>query len=232
MERPSWLTLSENLQTRIITGVVLAPVVLAIVAVGGWLCNVLILLVAIMIAMEWEGIVRTPQVPEKSLKSLIKWRVVGILYAALFGGAVLYLRNTDGGLGLVMYLLLVIWAMDTGAYFTGRFVGGPKIAPSISPKKTWSGLLGGLVASGMAGGALSFFMVDVTFIGVVLISIVLGFVSQVGDFVESWVKRQFGVKDSGTIIPGHGGVMDRVDSLVLGAPFLVVVSWLYNGVLF
>lgn len=232
MERPKWFKLSNNFQTRLITALVLAPVILAIVAVGSWIYDAMILIVTIMIAMEWEWIVTSKHSPKLDSKTLRKWRIFGVLYAAVFGVSVIYLRNMEGGLGLVMYLLVIVWSMDTGAYLVGRFAGGPKIWTAISPKKTWSGLFGGLTASAIAGAIISFFMVEVTVLGVVFISILLGFVSQVGDFIESWVKRQFNVKDSGAIIPGHGGVMDRVDSLVLGAPFLVFVTWLYSGVFF
>ena len=229
MERPSWLSLSENLQARLVTALVLAPIVLAIVAVGGWMYNALILVAAVIVAMEWEGIVTTSLDEPKLPEQIKKWRVAGVIYAAFFGTAAIYLRDAEGGFGMVMFLLFVVWAMDIGAYFTGRFIGGPKVAPSISPKKTWSGLCGGVVASGFVGAVFSIFMSEVTLIGIVIIAMLLGLISQAGDFFESWVKRRFGVKDSGTLLPGHGGLMDRVDSLVTGAPFLVAVTFFYGG---
>ncbi len=88
------------------------------------------------------------------------------------------------------------------------------------------------MASGLVGVVASVFMSEVTLVGVVIVAMLLGLISQAGDFFESWVKRSFGVKDSGTLLPGHGGLMDRVDSLVTGAPFLVVVTWVYHGGLF
>jgi phosphatidate cytidylyltransferase len=228
MERPSWLYLSNNLQLRVITALILAPIILSIVAVGGWLYHSLVVLAAIIMAMEWEGVVRSTQAQSKTEEELKKWRLAGVLYIMIFGSSAVYLREAEGGFGMVFFLLFVVWSMDIGAYFTGRFIGGPKVAPAISPKKTWAGLVGGAVACALTGGFFSIFMHEVTFFGIMLISILLGLVSQAGDFLESWVKRQFSIKDTGTLLPGHGGLMDRVDSLVTGAPFLVMVSFFYG----
>lgn len=145
----------------------------------------------------------------------------GVLYCALPVMALLYLRQQDNGLLLAFWTMATVWATDSGAYFAGRGIGGPKIAPSISPSKTWAGLAGGMVA------ALAFAMVlraqfNLPYI-LVLASAPLAAVAQMGDFLESWMKRQAGVKDSGTLIPGHGGILDRVDGLVPVAPVVALL---------
>jgi len=145
----------------------------------------------------------------------------GVLYCALPVMALLYLRQQENGLLLAFWTMATVWATDIGAYFAGRGIGGPKIAPSISPSKTWAGLAGGMTA------ALLFAMLlrehfDLPYI-LVLASAPLAIVAQIGDFLESWMKRQAGVKDSGTLIPGHGGILDRVDGLVPVAPVVATL---------
>lgn len=144
----------------------------------------------------------------------------GVLYCALPVMALLYLRQQDNGLLLAFWTMATVWATDIGAYFAGRGIGGPKIAPSISPSKTWAGLAGGMVA------ALVFAMVlraqfNLPYI-LVLASAPLAR-SRRWDFLESWMKRQAGVKDSGALIPGHGGILDRVDGLVPVAPVVALL---------
>lgn len=145
----------------------------------------------------------------------------GVLYSALPVMALLYLREQENGLMLAFWTMATVWATDIGAFFAGRSIGGPKIAPSISPSKTWAGLVGGMVT------ALLFAIVLNAYLGLpyvlVLASAPLAVVAQVGDFLESWMKRQAGVKDSGTLIPGHGGVLDRVDGLVPVAPIVALL---------
>lgn len=147
------------------------------------------------------------------------WTALAVPYIGAPALALAWLRFEAGaGLWFVYWLLVTVWATDTGAYLVGRLVGGPRLAPRISPKKTWSGLAGGAVAAGLAGFALS----NATATGVPLLcalaSIVLGLWSQVGDLFESAVKRYFGVKDASRLIPGHGGFLDRVDGLLFAAP--------------
>lgn len=150
-----------------------------------------------------------------------RWRLLGVPYIALGPVAMLWLREQDGvGFTLIVWLLLVVWAMDIGAYFAGRAIGGPKLAPRISPNKTWAGLAGGMASAGLAGGAVAF----VSSLGPVwmlaVLAALVGAWSQVGDITESMVKRHFGVKDMSNIIPGHGGVLDRIDGLLFAAPAL------------
>ena len=144
-----------------------------------------------------------------------RWCGLGILYAAAFGGAIFLLRqDPDYGLQAILVLFALVWGTDVSAYFVGKYVGGPKLWRRVSPKKTWSGSIGGLVL----GTGFSAFVA--VLLGIVpdmrLIALLggLSVLSQVGDLAESQMKRMFDVKDSGTLIPGHGGVMDRVDGLL------------------
>ncbi len=124
----------------------------------------------------------------------------------------------------------MIWATDIGAYFTGKQVGGEKLAPDISPSKTWSGAIGGFALGTLAGLIVWLWVVPNSpwWIGLLLAS-ATSIMGQVGDLSESAIKRRFRIKDSGDIIPGHGGLMDRLDSLTFGTIFLFLVGWLHGG---
>jgi phosphatidate cytidylyltransferase len=140
---------------------------------------------------------------------------LSIPYMAGSGLALLYLRDAPGyGAALVFYLLLTVWGTDVGAYIAGRSIGGPKLAPSISPSKTWAGLLGGMVLATVFGYfsavALGAQQPSLS----LLFSPLLAVIAQAGDLFESYFKRRSGVKESGDIIPGHGGILDRIDGLV------------------
>jgi len=143
------------------------------------------------------------------------WLPGGIVYSGLTGISLSAIRgDSDIGLIAMIFIFAVVWATDILAYFTGRAIGGPKLAPRISPGKTWSGAIGGAVCGVMAGVAvfLSHFSLDD--LRIPLLALALSVASQIGDLFESYIKRRFGVKDSSRLIPGHGGVMDRVDGLV------------------
>ncbi|WP_328702577.1 phosphatidate cytidylyltransferase [Belnapia mucosa] len=147
------------------------------------------------------------------------WLAFGVPYIGLAGLALIHLRGDAAGLGNVLFLFLVVWASDIGAYVAGRWLGGPKLAPAISPNKTWSGAAGGLV-SVMAVGLLSAYVMGSVAapLRTVLVAAILGLLAQVGDLFESWIKRRFNVKDSSALIPGHGGLLDRLDGVLTAAP--------------
>jgi phosphatidate cytidylyltransferase len=154
------------------------------------------------------------------------WLAGGIFYAGLSGVSLTALRGSgEAGLIGILFIFAIVWATDILAYFVGRAIGGPKLAPPISPGKTWSGAIGGTIAGVIAGSivvvAAGF---DLTY-GHVVIAALLSIFSQIGDLFESFIKRRFGVKDSSHLIPGHGGVMDRVDGLVF-ACFLAFLGTL------
>ncbi|GAO38504.1 phosphatidate cytidylyltransferase [Sphingomonas changbaiensis NBRC 104936] len=140
----------------------------------------------------------------------------GIVYVALPALALLFLRGREDGLLLALWTLASVWVTDIGAYFAGRSIGGPKLAPTVSPNKTWAGLIGGVVAALILG--LLLWRFAGLPLQLVFASPILAVIAQIGDLYESWLKRQAGVKDSGTILPGHGGVLDRLDGLVPVAP--------------
>ena len=160
----------------------------------------------------------------------VGWAVPGLPYICLPVFALIALRG-DGAYGLmcVVWLLLVIWATDTAAFFVGRSVGGPKLAPAISPNKTWSGSLGGLVAAALVGLLTAYYAGLEGVVGLVLMSMLISVVGQIGDLIESALKRRFGVKDSSNLIPGHGGVLDRLDSLITASVAALVIGAVRNG---
>lgn len=140
----------------------------------------------------------------------------GIFYAGLPALAIIYLREVDNGILIVFWTLALVWATDIGAYFSGRAIGGPKLAPKYSPNKTWAGLVGGVILTTAFSYCLHiYWQLPYHF---VLLSIPLAILAQIGDLFESWLKRKVGAKDSGSIFPGHGGVMDRLDGLIPVAP--------------
>lgn len=150
----------------------------------------------------------------------------GIPYLGLGGVALVWLRQPpESGAINVMVLLLVVWASDIGAYIAGRAIGGPRLAPAISPGKTWSGAVGGLAAAAAVGAAAPAILGHgpVSWHPVALATII-GIVGQAGDLFESQVKRHFGVKDSGAIIPGHGGLLDRLDAVLTAAPAAALLA--------
>jgi phosphatidate cytidylyltransferase len=156
-----------------------------------------------------------------------RWLSTGLLYAGLPAVALIWLRQQPDGFALVMWTMGVVWATDIFAYFAGRAIGGPKIWTAISPNKTWAGLIGGMTAAALFSVLFARFADwPQTALAMALIGALLAIVAQAGDFFESWLKRRAGVKDSGTLLGGHGGVMDRVDGLV---PVCVVVA-LWVGV--
>jgi len=150
------------------------------------------------------------------------WYLVGLPYIVLPMIALVSIREVEGqGMAYIVWLLLAVWATDVGAYFAGKTIGGPKLAPKISPKKTWAGLIGGMVCSGaVAAGVGAYFNLG-TPVFLAGFGAFLAVIAQVGDFFESWVKRSFNAKDASNLIPGHGGVLDRVDGLLPVA----VIMW-------
>lgn len=150
----------------------------------------------------------------------------GVIYAGLPALAILYLREIDNGLLIMVWTLALVWATDIGAYFSGRAIGGPKLAPQISPNKTWAGLIGGVILTALVSYAMHHYAELPIYL--VLFSFPLAVLAQMGDLFESWLKRKAGAKDSGTIFPGHGGVMDRLDGLIPVAPVVALIM-LVNG---
>ncbi len=158
------------------------------------------------------------------------WTATGFLYAAAAEiAAVLVRLDSDNGFAALMFVLLVVWVTDIGGYFAGRGIGGPKLWPRVSPKKTWAGAVGGFVASLVI--AASFAALGLGKTGaLLLVAAFFSIVSQLGDLFESAVKRRFGVKDSSQIIPGHGGLLDRLDGFVAAVVVAAIFGVLRGGV--
>ncbi|HLO77049.1 MAG TPA: phosphatidate cytidylyltransferase [Magnetospirillum sp.] len=153
------------------------------------------------------------------------WAGLGPIYAGLPAVALIWLRGGDvPGRETLFWLMLLVWATDIGAYAAGRTLGGPLLLPRVSPKKTWSGLLGGIVSAGLVGLATALLLGLPHPVAVAAGSGVLAVVAQAGDLMESWFKRRWGVKDSSNVIPGHGGVLDRVDGLLAVALAVAMAS--------
>ncbi|MBW6420065.1 phosphatidate cytidylyltransferase [Rhizobium sp. XQZ8] len=156
------------------------------------------------------------------------WLPGGIFYAGLSATSLAAIRGEDqAGFVATLFIFAVVWATDILAYFVGRALKGPKLAPRISPGKTWSGAIGGTVSGVIASSLLTLGVFSRLSIWTVAIAFVLSVASQIGDLFESFIKRRFGVKDSSRLIPGHGGVMDRVDGLVFAcfAAFLLTLAY-------
>ena len=157
------------------------------------------------------------------------WVALGLCYAsAALVASVEVRRDSIFGFAALMLILLVVWATDIGGYFAGRALGGPKLWPRVSPKKTWAGAIGGFVAS--LAVAAGFAVLDFgKLIPLLLLGGVLSSISQLGDLFESAVKRQFGVKDSSHIIPGHGGLLDRLDGFVFAVVVAALIGFFHQG---
>jgi phosphatidate cytidylyltransferase len=152
---------------------------------------------------------------------------LGVLYIGLAGIALIELRHdTEAGRYNVLFLFLVVWASDIGAYMAGRALGGPKLWPAVSPNKTWSGAAGGLLAAILVAlGTAAAFTPGASTVAVVAVAALLGVASQAGDLLESAIKRHFDVKDSSRLIPGHGGLLDRLDGVLAAAPVAALLSF-------
>ncbi len=199
----------SDLLVRTLTGIALIVLALMAVVVGGYSFAIFVAAAATAMFYEWQRLVRGWG---------LGWSIAGFFYALLPALALLWIRDRAGlpgaprGLELVLWVFIVTWATDTGAYFTGRAFGRKKLAPAISPGKTWAGLWGGAVIAGLAGAAwVQFARLPAA---LYLLAPVFGLAAQAGDLFESWLKRRAGVKDSGNWLPGHGGILDRLDGLV------------------
>jgi phosphatidate cytidylyltransferase len=211
---------TANLVQRSTSAAVLAAATLAAVYWGSPVFDWLIAVAALILAWEWNRLCAGRRA----------WLAGGLLYIVLPSWALLYLRADPlTGAQTLFWLMAVVWAADTGAYAFGRWIGGPKMIPVISPKKTWSGLIGGVGSAGAVGAVTAILLEKNGFLGLFWWSAMIGAISQAGDLAESWVKRHFGVKDTSEIIPGHGGLFDRVDGLLAAALAVAVITLVGNG---
>lgn len=153
----------------------------------------------------------------------------GLLYVGIPALAILWMRDQpEAGLGLVLWFCATIWVNDVAAFASGRSIGGPRLAPTVSPAKTWAGFAGG-VAGAICVGAAASWLLDWDRPGMaMLLGAILAAIAQLGDLFESAIKRQFGVKDSGVLIPGHGGLLDRMDGFLAAAPAAALIYAIFR----
>ena len=221
----------SSLTLRILSALALMPLVLWAIVYGGLPFALLIGVAIILSLREWHFMAKSQGVP---------FWATGILYILFCFAAFVYLRlyhSEYSGQSLALVMLLCVWSTDIGAYFAGKAIGGPKMAPAISPNKTWAGLIGGIVSS-IAAFFLFAHLIG-PFLGeaiwsdmdlpegfsvpiIIGLGFIIAIIGQIGDLAISFVKRRVGVKDTGVLIPGHGGLLDRIDSLLLVAPVFVL----------
>lgn len=159
-----------------------------------------------------------------------RWAIGGLLYAtAVVAGPVILREDPLQGLAAILWLFAVVWGADVAAYFAGRTLGGPRLWPRLSPKKTWSGFLGGIATGTGLGLAIVSLMGVPPSLGLVFVSALVAVASQAGDLFESFVKRRFSAKDAGRLIPGHGGVMDRLDGFLVAALVAALIGLARGG---
>lgn len=151
-----------------------------------------------------------------------KLLTLGVSYIGIGIGSLIWLYYIVGWVG-TLWLFVIVWSVDIGGYVVGSSLKGPKLAPKISPNKTWSGLFGGMLFAALSAAAFCYFMEQTNYATYMILAACLGVVEQIGDLVESSIKRHLQIKDSSSIIPGHGGMFDRIDGLIFTAPVLIIV---------
>lgn len=204
----------SSLTLRLISSAILIPIVIAAIVMGGWVFAAFVFIAMSIAYYEWLHL---------SKNALI--RLGGIFYLGAAGYAMLLLRDYTGGIEWCVFLMLAIWASDSGAYLFGKTIGGPKMSPTVSPNKTWSGYIGALLSPALVMVICVHVLTPTVLIEqtpspamTFLAGIAIGIAGQSGDLLISYMKRKVGLKDTGNLIPGHGGILDRIDALILALP--------------
>ena len=211
-----------DLRLRVASALVLAPLALAAIWIGGAVFAGLIGVVALGLGIEWTRLCGAA------------WggsRLAGLGWIVLAGVALVWLRaDPVAGRINVLFLVLAVWASDVGAYLAGRLIGGPRLAPRLSPGKTWAGAVGGLVTAALMGTAVALICTaghdPAALARAAALGAAVSVLGQGGDLAESCAKRCFGVKDSGRLIPGHGGLLDRLDAVLAVIPVAALLAYL------
>ena len=211
----------SDLGVRTLSGIAMMAVAIAAISYGGWLFVALIIGVGLAVYWEWVRLVNGFVFTTGKRAA---WYLGGLIYVGLACFTLIVFGATFFGMTPAIMLISGVIGTDIGAYFSGRSFGGPKIAPKISPSKTWSGLFGGMIG---AGAMMVLAQVVINLVRhentehwlypvttTLFVGAAMAVIAQAGDFFESWMKRRAGVKDSGNLIPGHGGFFDRVDGLI------------------
>jgi phosphatidate cytidylyltransferase len=224
----------SDLLLRVISAVVMLIVIGGALWLGGWFWIGLVAVLAIGVLWEWNRL--TSKMGLTILGETI-WMFIGVVYVGVAALGLAQIGETYAAWFVAIGFIAPVIAVDVGAYFAGRAIGGPKIAPAISPSKTWAGLGGGAIAATLVAMAVQYFYPEGELFGppspdgmgamgvlaVVAAGIIIAVLAQAGDFFESWMKRKAGVKDSSNLIPGHGGLFDRLDGF-LAVFFVVAVT--------
>lgn len=266
--------MKSNLFLRIVSSLILGPIVLAMIVRGDCAFNILIAIIGCLMSIEWEQMVRGKESWIASCLTLMSGLIIccmqfntlvsimvipvcalflylktnrnfllsfGAFYIGIPILSLMYIAYfTDSGSDdlsyssmYILWLLFVVWSADIGGYVVGKSIGGPKLCPKISPTKTWAGLFGGIIFSAVTTYIFVLTMnhyhgsqLEMKFL--VSSSVGLALVAQMGDLFESKIKRHLDIKDSGTLIPGHGGIFDRVDGLLFAAPAVALFVLLVN----
>lgn len=245
----------SSLMLRILSSLVMVPLVLGAIYMGDPFLNLLMLVVGSMWCWEWTTMIENKNpalyaviyavamIYSLLLPLSLLWLIIvvacaafmaykvrkekhplllllGVLYISVGMGALMWIYDAVGAV-MTLWLIFAVWSVDVGGYVFGSMIGGPKLAPKISPKKTWAGLIGGvLLAATVCGGFVYLMGVNTNiFILFTAVAASLAVIAQIGDLCESAIKRYLGIKDSSNLIPGHGGIFDRIDGLVFAAPF-------------
>ncbi|WP_159863806.1 phosphatidate cytidylyltransferase [Novosphingobium sp. 9U] len=232
-------TRNADLPKRALTALVMLVVSGTALWLGDMAWTVFVLIIGIGVWFEWSTLVLQFTAPGTARNA---WRSAGAIYCGMASAILIQVRQEAAGIALVLLIVGAVIGTDVGAYFMGRALGGPKIAPRISPSKTWAGLLGGVIGATLViwvvlanAGRILAAAPDAQLTAVAIaaspmeligMGLAVAVVAQAGDFFESWMKRTAGVKDSGKLLPGHGGLFDRVDGLlavlvVFGTIFII-----------
>ncbi|MDD2705604.1 MAG: phosphatidate cytidylyltransferase [Acidocella sp.] len=248
----------SDFSVRAASALVLGPIAIFCVWHGGWAWSALLAVAMAGLGWEWGKLAKLAKPVILAALLLVVWgsglvgglpaallavavaaltaRVFcgsfaawGVPYAGIGGISLFWLRlRPDVGLMDTLFLVLVVWGTDIGAYLAGRLLGGPKLAPRISPGKTWSGSLGGLFIGALAGELLAGGLLGFS-LAAFGVGLLLSLCAQAGDLLESAIKRKLGVKDSGRTIPGHGGLFDRLDGFLAAAPVAALLAFCMHG---
>ena len=215
-----WISLvaRSDHRTVLMTGGASLALAVALVATGHLLAAVIVL------AISTLGVAALAPAKWRT------WIAAGVPYAGALGVAPVVLRSdSEDGFLAVIFLFAIVWTTDVVAYFSGRAIGGPKLMAQVSPKKAWSGAIGGTLAAVIVAFVLAKVMALSGLFAIAMLAVVLSICAQGGDLFESFLKRRFGAKDSGHLIPGHGGLMDRLDGFITASVVAALIGLLRGG---
>ena len=202
---------SKETLSRLISAMILVPVTLFLVSYHTYTLVLLILILSVLMSMEWSLLIK------KAKTKHTQWRLGGIAFVIIPCWSMIWLAYQDNGSALIIAMMVIIWSTDIGGYIFGKAIKGPKLAPHISPNKRISGFIGGIILAclaGMINGEVN-----------IWVAIAISVIAQISDLLESQIKRTLKVKDSGNLLPGHGGILDAIDGFVLVAPCIALYQF-------